>query len=204
MPTTPNTKNAAPAFYEAVFKGSPKAIRGLLTGLVLGSGGTAPFWFHEDADIVDPGAPRRARRAVEKLRLVPVVEVRAVVGADLAKQLRGLQKQIGDSGIGEVDSIRRIKHARAALRYHTYGKRYDDEVQILLQDLPHGVKLEDVTRKVRTDPRAKGVEAYTPAHDFESRGSGVLVGRFDVVLELRNRLDVHPLIECDEVELIVD
>ncbi|HOX25800.1 MAG TPA: hypothetical protein PLL30_10475 [Candidatus Krumholzibacteria bacterium] len=199
-----NAGNATPTFHEAVFKGSPKALRGLLTGLALGSGVASPYWFHDEADIADPGAPKRARRVVEKLRLVPAAEVRVVVGGGLAALLRRLRRQIAASGVCELDSLRRIKTARAALRYHTYAKRYDDEVQILLRDLPRGVTLEAPTRTVRTDPHAQGVEVYSPAHEFESRGGGVLAGRFDLVIGLRDRLDVHPLIECDQVDIVVD
>ena len=42
---------SSPAFYEAVFKGSPKAVRGLLTGLALGLEDEVSVWYHCDEDI---------------------------------------------------------------------------------------------------------------------------------------------------------
>jgi len=125
-----------------------------------------------------------------------------VVSATLAKVLRAKKKALADSGVCEVESIDRIKQAQVEIKYQTFGKRYDDEVQALLRDLPRGVKLMNPVHVVETDPEAKGIEAYAPVHHFESNGAGILLGRFDLVIDLRDRLDVHPLIECDEVELV--
>ena len=195
------SRTPAPAYYEAVFKGSPKVVRGLLAGLILGSGAEADHWFHDDHDITDPTLPKTARRAAEKLHLLPVRDVRVVVTGELAATLRGLRRQLAASGPCELAELKRIRKTRVALRYHTYARRYDDEIRTLLRDLPRGVKLLEAKHEVTIDKEAKGVEAYAPAHHFESCGSGVLEGRFDTVLDLRNRLDVHPLIQCEELEL---
>lgn len=198
-----NTRTAAPAFHEVVLKGSPKAVRGLLAGLALGNGIDHQVWYHNDEDIAPAETTASMRRAAEKMHLLPVSEVRAVVADPLARLLRSRKRSVAELGICEVVSIKRIKQTRVEVRYHTFARRYDDEVQILLKDLPRGVKLTDREHEVRTDAEAKGVEAYTAVHDFESCGSASLVGRFDLVLDLRNRLDVHPLIECGEIDLVV-
>ncbi|MEZ4387341.1 MAG: hypothetical protein R3D98_07125 [Candidatus Krumholzibacteriia bacterium] len=190
------------SFHEVVCKGSPKAVRGLLTGLALGADLPCRFWFHHDHDIVDPAVPNTARRTAERLHLLPVGEVRVVVDGELAGVLRVRKKAIATSGVCEVVGISRIKQAQVLLKYHTFGKRYDDEIQALLRDLPSGVKLANATHDVEIDPDAVGDEAYTPVHDYESRGGGLLVGRFDLVQDLRGRFDVHPLIECGEIELV--
>jgi len=190
------------SFYEIVFKGSPKAIRGVLTGLALGAALPCDFWFHRDHDIVDPTVPRTARRTAEKLHLLPVTTVRVVVSGDLAKVLRARKKALAASGLCEIEAIDRIKQVQVELKYHTYAKRYDDEVQALMTDLPRGVKLMNPVHKIEEHPEAKGSERYTPAHHFESRGGGILLGRFDLVLDLRDRFDVHPLVECEEIELV--
>ncbi len=196
-------KAAAPSFYEVILKGSPKAVRGLLAGLTLGNDLPHEVWYHQDEDVAEADDSGAVRRAVEMLHLLPVSEVRAVVTGPVAKLLRSLSRRIAKLGICEVEAIKRIKQARVELHYHTFARRYDDEVQILLKDLPRGVKLTDVEREVETDSEARGVEAYTAVHHFESSGSGTLVGRFDLVLDLRDRLDVHPLIDCDAIDLVV-
>ena len=203
MAKNSNTRTAAPTFYEVELKGSPKAVRGVLAGIVLGADLEHDGWFHLDEDITPSNQPASMRRAAQKLHLLPVSKVRVVVAAPIAKKLRSLARGIAELGISEVVAIKRIKQVRVVVSYHTFAKRYDDEVQILLRDLPRGVKLQDVEREVETDTEAEGVEAYTPVHAFESEGSCVLVGRFDLVLDLRNRLDVHPLINCGEIELVL-
>jgi hypothetical protein len=203
MAKNSNERTAAPTFYEVVMKGSPKAVRGLLAGFALGQDLECCGWYHQDYDIAPGGDSASVRRAVERLHLLPVSEVRVVVDGNLAKLLRARAKRIAGSGVAEVESVKRIKQARVEVRYHTYARRYDEEVQILLRDLPRGVKLMDVEREVETDEEARGVEAYTAVHHFESQGSATLLGRFDLVLDLRDRLDVHPLIECDDIELVL-
>ena len=199
---TTSTRTPAPAFYEVVFHASPKVVRGFVSGLILGSGEDAQYWFHDDVGIEEDTEDSHLRRAAERLRLVPVSEVSVVVSANLAKLLRSLTKKINASGAAEISSIKRIKQAKVAVRYHTYAKHYDDEVQILLGDLPRGLKLTDRENTVKKDPKAKGVETYTSVHHYESDGGGILVGRFDLVLQARDRLIVHPLINCREIELI--
>jgi hypothetical protein len=193
----------APSFYEVAFKGSPKAVRSLLAGLTMGHGIDHEVWYHCDEQISDADCPESVRRAAERLHLLPVSEVLTVVTAPVAKLLRSRSRQIAKLGVGEVHHIKRIKQARVTVRYHTFARRYDNEVMTLLNDLPRGVKATGVERDVDTDAEARGVEAYTVVHDFESRGSATLVGRFDKVRELRSRLDVHPLIECGEIELVL-
>jgi len=197
-----SVQHAAPTFSEVVFKGSPKAVRGLLAGLAIGQDVPATYWFHDDVRIADPDQPRRARRAAEKLHLLPVTEVRAVVSGDLAARLRKAGKEIAATGVCEVAAVRKVRRARAPLRYHTYARRYDAEVQTLLGDLPRGLKLENHERHEEVDSGARGVETYAATHDFESEGCAVLSGRFDLVVEWRDRLDVHPLITCEEIELV--
>ena len=194
-------RQASPSFHEVVFKGSPKAVRGLLVGLALGADAPGQIWYHCDEDIAPADCPEGMRRTAERLHLLPVSEVRVVVTGPLAKRLRSLRSAIADSGVCELKSIKRIKQARVEVSYHTYARRYDEEVRVLLKGLPRGVRLTDVRREVTTDAKAKGVEAYPAVHDYEASGSGTLVGRLDTILDLRDRLDVHPLIDCGEVEL---
>lgn len=191
-----------PSFYEVVVNGSPKIVRGLLTGLALGAGLPDEYWFHRDHDVVDPTTPRTVRRAAERLHLMPTATVRVVVPGELAKLLRARKKAIAVSGLCEIEAIDRIKQAQVEIKYHTYARRYDDEVQTLLTDLPRGIKLMNPVHKVEEHPEAKGSEGYAPAHHFESEGGGILLGRFDLVLDLRDRYDVHPLIECETIELV--
>ncbi len=43
-----------------------------------------------------------------------------------------------------------------------------------LTALPAGVKLTGRRAAEKRDPRAKGVEAYAPAHDYEIEGGGTV------------------------------
>lgn len=193
---------ATVSYHEVVCKGSPGPVHGLMAGLALGAGLEAEFWFHDEHDIVDPAVPCSLRHRVARLHLLPQTEVCLVVSGAFVKLLRAHRKAIAASDVCEIEEIRRIKSAQVAVHYHTYARRYDDEVRILLKDLPRGVKLVDAKHEVHLDPEAEGIEAYSATHPFESRGQGVLTGRFDLVADLRDRLDVHPLITCDKIELV--
>ncbi len=189
-----------PTFSEVTLKGSPKVVRGFLAGVALGSGECLPYWFHHDEDIISDSGASTAHRAAALLHL-QTGDVQFVATGPLVKLLRKVQREAADRGICELNSIVKIKSASCHLSYRAFATRYDEEIQALLRDLPRGVKLVDVEREVHTDPSAKGVEAYAPAHDYEAQGSARLQGRFDLVRAKRLQLRDHPLVEVKELVL---
>jgi hypothetical protein len=124
-----------------------------------------------------------------------------IVDAATAGWLKGLARQIAAETGLEIGANRRIRGASLALKYHAFAQRYEEEITAALGDLPAGVKLTGMKREVRTDPRAKGVEAYSPVHEYEAKASGTLTGPVDALIGLRHRLEAYPLLKLGEIEL---
>jgi len=184
-------------FYEVVLAGPLVLIHGLLAGLKLGSGETGRIFFSLEEKIV---GPKISDKVKEFIHFHPR-ECHVVADSNL----RALIKKRAKAMLAECDvelvSERRIRSAAFKFSYQAFAPRYGREIQAVLRSLPAGLKLVDHVFDHTLDPDAKGVEAYTPAHDYEVNGSGRVVGRIDRVIEARKIIDAHPLIEPERIEL---
>ena len=112
------------------------------------------------------------------------------------KLLRSVAKKLPGLGIA-ISNEKAIKSASFSYDFHAYAERYGDEIRKLFK----GLRNDTDGPKETKDPGAKGVEAYSPAHDYEIEGKGSISGRLDLVLEARARLDDHPLVNVGHVDL---
>ena len=61
--------------------------------------------------------------------------------------------------------------------------------------------MNDFKHEVKTDPDAKGIEAYSVAHDFEAEGHGTISGRIDLLIGLKRAMADLPLIKAEDIVL---
>jgi hypothetical protein len=92
---------------------------------------------------------------------------------------------------------REIDYAELAFEFRVFDRDDAKQVRHLIEDeLPAGVRLDDYHVDEKIEEDAKGVELYSPVHDYILSGSGTYVGAVDGVLEVAHRLDqqdfVHP------------
>jgi hypothetical protein len=191
------TDRTAAGFNEVVFRGKPKVVRAFLSGMLLGAGRQAQVYYSFLEGVKHEG---RAEKLAEMVG-VRDTECHVIVDATTAGWLKGLTRQIATETGLVITANRRIRGASMELKYHAYAQRYEDEIRAALDDLPDGVRIAGLKREVRTDPRAKGVEAYSPAHEFEAKASGTMTGPIDALIGLRRRLAAYPLLKLAEIEL---
>lgn len=184
-------------FYEMVLAGPPVLIHGLLAGMKMGAGEKGRIFFSLDERIAGPRITDKVR---EFIRVHPR-ECHVVVESGVRSLIKRKAKAIAAECDVEVVSEKRVRKAGFRFAYHAFAPRYAREIKAALRDLPRGLKLEDMKVEETRDPKAKGIESYTPAHDFESSGSGRVVGRVDRVIEARDMLDAHPLVQTERIEL---
>jgi hypothetical protein len=191
------TDRTAAAFNEVVFRGKPKVVRAFLGGLLLGANRPAQVYYSFLEGVKHEG---RAEKLAEMVG-VRDTECHVIIDAVTAAWLKGLSRQVtADTGLA-ITANRRIRGASMELKYQAYAQRYEDEIRAALDDLPAGVRIAGMKREVRTDPRAKGIEAYAPAHEFEAKASGTMTGPIDALIGLRRRLAAYPLLKMSEIEL---
>ncbi|HMB71556.1 MAG TPA: hypothetical protein VKU85_19760 [bacterium] len=188
-------KRSRSTFWEILVQGNPDRCHGLITGLAVGTASQARIFFARDAGI-------RVPMGEKILDLMHAHAGVAHVVADSAgrKLLRSHSKQLSELGF-KISDEKRILSARFEYDFHAYAKRYGDEIKTLLKSLPKGIQHESKKTKETKDLGAKGVEAYSPVHDYEIQGGGAISGPVDLVLEVREALDDHPLVNAGSVEL---
>jgi len=167
----------------------------MLSGLLIGAGSSG--WVHSchDAGVKVP----LGERVLDLVHLGGACHV--LVDATARSLLRRNAKVLEEQGL-RIREERKIASARFEYRYHVYAPQYGEQIQELLKSLPKGLKHEADKPRIEVDMKARGVEVYSPVHDFEEEGKGVISGaRIDLVIEARRVLDEHPLVAAEPVEL---
>jgi hypothetical protein len=196
---TNNPADRAPlTFSEVVLTGAAGPVRAYLTQLCADHGKCLTCWFHEETAI-DDGEGALAK-AAEKLHL-RAPDVNLVASDDLVALLREHADDAASQGAGKMVSVTPVRAASFAVKYRAYSAEHDQKIQDLLHDLPPSLRLEDEQHEVQVDPGAKGVEAYSPAHDYEAHGSGTITGRVDLVIAKRKQLCEQELIQAGKIVL---
>lgn len=193
----PSKKNDTTVFYEVVFQGKPKVVRAFLSGLVLGSCDNAAVYYSFLDGVHHEG---KAEKLAEMVG-IRGVDCHVIVDENVSDVLKKLGKRIASETGLAIVSHRKIRGASLSFRYQAFGRKYDEEILAVLRNLPAGLNAKGFKHDVKVDPKARGVEAYSPAHDYESSGSGVVTGPVDLVIELRKEFAKYPLIKADDVVL---
>lgn len=188
---------AKKSFYEVIFGGKPKVVRAYISGLVSGSGHDATVYFNFEDGVFHEGKVERLSELLHVRALDCHVIVDAQTSALLKKKAKKLPTDIGL----EITANKHVRSASLEFSFEAFAKRYDDEIVEVFKKLPLGLRLDGYQHNVKLDPAAKGVESYASAHDYESTGSGIVIGRVDLVIELRRKLHELPLIKLDEINL---
>lgn len=194
---TANNPASAPVFFEVVIEGVPEAGRGFLCGLLLGAGHAGYLEFPPEQTPAGCSLGDRLRGMVG---LSPH-ECRAIVDQTTRDRLVAVRARLESEAGLRLAAEGRVRTARIPFHYQAFARRYGVEIQALLKGLPAGLVIEGGEPVETIDPEAKGIEAYSPAHDYEIRGEGSIGGRVDLVIEARRRLVVHPLIHAGPLEI---
>lgn len=186
-----------PAFFEVVFQGKPKVVRAFLSGLLMGSGREATVFFHFDEGVRDDSKAEKFAALVG----MRAVNCHVIVDGDTSAYLKKLARRIAAETGLQIESHRSVRSASLDFGYRAFARQYDDEILALLKRLPAGLALKGFKHDVRTDPKAKGMEAYSPAHDFEACGEGSVVGGVGQLIHFRRQLAAFPLVKMEEIVL---
>ena len=190
-------QEAKKSFYEVIFAGKPKVVRAYLQGLVAGSGHDACIYFSFADGVHHEGKVERLTELLHVRALDCHVIVDSETSALLKKKTKNLKAETGL----EITANKHIRSASLKLSFEAFAKRYNDDIVEVFKNLPSGLRLDGYQHKVKLDPGAKGVEVYASAHDYESSGSGTVVGRVDLVIQLKKDLHQFPLIKMEDINL---
>ncbi|MFO7655358.1 MAG: hypothetical protein R6X25_16275 [Candidatus Krumholzibacteriia bacterium] len=186
-------------FHEAVFAGSPRVLRGLLAGIALGSGEPNTAIDSYDAGISHEGLVDRVAELVK----LHGVDSRVVLGETLTGLVRQHAERIhAETGL-TLKSLRAVQSAELPFSFEVFARQYHDEIMAVLNELPEGLELRNFDQDVQEHPESRGPEGYAPEHHYAASGSGEVVGRIDLLVDLRRRLGDLPLVNEGEIKLIL-
>ncbi len=182
-------------FHEIAFEGHFERCHGLVLGLFLGSGSSGRLFFAHEEGVTESFGERL--RAAVGLH-APICHVIADT------PIRELYERFADAlaahGV-RLAEARVVRGAKFSFAFRAFGARHTAEFRALMAALPPGLDVQGGEPRERIDPQAAGVEAYTPAHAYESEADGIISGRVDLVIEARRRLGALPLVQAERIDL---
>ena len=178
------------AWYEMVIEGKEEDIRDLLPGVA--SDGKRPFW-GEELELHADSFPDRIRELLgarsHYLLYVPSTQIGALVRAIEGKPEIRLER------------VREILSGHFSFKAKAYSPEVTAKIQEVLHGpLPPGVALEE-REEERIDSDAKGVELYTPVHDYTWRCRGIFSGTPPGIFQIHRALQALDFVHQEKLEL---
>jgi len=117
-----------------------------------------------------------------------------------AKLRSAIEGGAGRFGFEVVDETR-IERAYFHFEFSTPSREVAATIKKAIKSLPEGVKVADYSPEEIEHPDAKGTEVYSPAHDYEFRGKGVVEGDPAGVIQVRQAIEDIEFAKAHEIEL---
>jgi hypothetical protein len=101
-----------------------------------------------------------------------------------------------------LEGVREVVEGRFGFTAEAYNPEIAAKIhEALTSDLPDGVDCIDL-EKEKVDPGAKGVELFTPVHDYVYKARGTIVGTPPGILEMNRRLHRLDFVHEEPLELV--
>ena len=181
----------AATYYEIVVKGDEKLVKGFIRGFELGCSLEGGFWLCGDHPI-DTGHWERLRLHGHHVHVVCTSAVRRSFLAAFAKA--------AESGV-EVVSDKKIARAWFEFEFDTYSRDVAASIKGILKTLPAGLQVLAYEPKETVDKKARGVELYSPVHEYRFEGKGRVEGDLEKLLAFHEKLEAIDFANTDKIHL---
>jgi hypothetical protein len=188
-------------FYEVVFEGNYHTIYGMLEGYLMGAGKSWPYYFSRKVNVKRETFSEMIKEWVtmgNKLHHV-IIEEEFLSGLKSALQKQGDSKHFG---VKYIKSERKIRNASFRFEFKAYARKFADEIKAIVNNLPPGLALGDYKPEETEDKNAKGVELYSPEHEFTFKGSGKVSGEVPGLIDTWKKFEEHPLIHPESIDIV--
>ena len=176
-------------YVELELNGSSDQALGFVEGFRSALGDTRPVW---SSGTVPFGLETLLDRLRDRMHL----ESHFVLPRDLAENIVATVGKSTAVGL-KPGTLVEVSYAELDFEFRCFNPTDGASLRrVVEEDLPDEVRLEDYTTEEKRDESARGVELYSPAHDYVLEGSGRYVGPVAGVFSLAERLRdqdfVHP------------
>lgn len=178
------------AWYEMVIEGKEEDVRKLLPGVATDE---RPFR-GEELDLYEGSLSDRIRELLgartHHLLFVPGTQagplVRAIQGKDDIR----------------LEHVREVSSGRFSFTAKAFSPEVAEKIKRALHGpLPPGVVLSDCDEAEDVDPDAKGVELYSPVHDYTWRCHGIFSGPPPGIFEIHRTMQALDFVHQEKLEL---
>jgi hypothetical protein len=188
------------AHVEVVVEGPRGRARGFVEGYLTGRGVGARL-----LDAEEEGFGRDTLREQLREFLHPRAEVlHLLVPAEALDPVREAVDAAASAGVPvAIRRVLQVVGASFEFSFSAFSREHGRRLVSLVESLPREVRvLRDAPFEERVDPTARGIEAYSPVHEYEIRGKGTVEGDFEGVLAVRRRMCEESAIHLHRAELI--
>lgn len=181
-------------YVELVLHGPEDRAVAFVEGYWRGAGAEGPVWFAGRENV---GLDSFLDRLRDRLNH----ETHAIVPRPLAEALVAALDDAPTVQL-EAEELQAIDYAELPVEFECYSRDEARAVRHTVEDeLPEGVRLEGYEVSEEEHPDAKGVELYSPVHDFIGRGEGRYVGPVGGIVAVARRLTDQSFIHPGRIKL---
>ncbi|MEN6622542.1 MAG: hypothetical protein ABFD50_13440 [Smithella sp.] len=181
---------------EIMIKGEPALIKGFVIGFLEGRGDRRET-FVEEERIEEDSPLDMILHFFSHPHLVPVIAEAGMVES-LCQALQNRKEEIPS----EVVSMRNVTGAFFEFNFKTFSAEVGKSLLDFFSNLPPGVKMKEDYKPVeKITPSGKGVEAYTPLHDYELKGSGIIQGEVKEIYRFYCQAGLFEVVELGKLTL---
>jgi hypothetical protein len=179
-------------YVEVIFQGHKEYVRGFLDGFLCAKGADKNYFFNADCGV-------KAETFAERLKEIASLETK-YHHVLLAKELWQMLPTAEAGGVQTV-SAKVIKRGYFAFNIATASREEALAVKKVMDAKSAEVQLFDFKESQQVDEDAKGVELYTPVHEYQYKASGVFSGGFVELISLKQRLSDHNIVQSNDIHL---
>ena len=185
-------------YYEIVIEGHLDLAKGFVMGFLAGRGIEGGAFFDEACHIAEENEAGPLLRLISARGNLSTL----IIGSGLYDLLAAALRRQPQVIALRIKKVRRVLSAAFACQFRTYSREAGDKIKEILSCVPEGVDGESgFEMSEKLDPEGKGVELFTPLHDYELTGKGRISGSVKGVLDLYQRLGRFEVAELGELEL---
>jgi hypothetical protein len=185
-------------YYEVVIEGHLELAKGFVMGFLAGQGIEGSAFFDEACHIAGEYEAGPLLRLIDAQNKVSTL----IVGAGLYELLVAALNRHPQVIALKTRKARRILSAAFDCQFRTYSREIGGKIKDILSCAPEGVDGDSAFElQEKVDPEGRGVELFTPLHDYELTGKGRISGSVKGVLDLYQRMERFEVVELGELEL---
>lgn len=185
-------------YYDVVIEGHLDLAKGFVMGFLAGRGIEGGAFFDETCHIAGENEAGPLLRLVSARGSLSTL----IIGSGLYDLLADALSRHPQAIALRIKKVRRVLSAAFTCQFRTYSREAGDKIKEILSCVPEGVDGESgFEMREKLDSEGKGVELFTPLHDYELTGKGRISGSVKGVLDLYQQLGRFEVAELGELEL---